>query len=129
MEYRLALKEYNATLKQTKLLGLKCESCGVVTAQPKLACGKCGLTDITIVYFDGSGVTQTFPAMNVVPQGREAEVPYIVALVGLSEGLGIIESPSSTAPGHANMNSRTDSLYAEYPFDEIISFPGTFGEL
>lgn len=129
MEYRLTLEEYNATLKQTKLLGLKCESCGAVMARPRLACEECGLTDIVIVDFCGSSVTQTLPPMSAVPEGREADSPYIVALIGLDQGLEMVGSPPSTAAGYADMKSRTDSLYDEYPFDEIFSVPGTFGEL
>jgi len=104
MEHKLTFKDYNAALKQTRLLGLKCESCGNVMAQSRLGCGKCGSTDLSIIDLKGSGVIQSFTVMNVAPEGREAEVPYIIVLVELSEGPWIMGNLSGIAPADAAMD-------------------------
>jgi hypothetical protein len=104
MEHKLTFKDYNAALKQAKLQGLKCESCGNVMAQPRLVCGKCGSTGLSVIDLKGSGVIQSFTVMNVAPEGREAEVPYIIVLVELSEGPWIMGNLSGTAPADATMD-------------------------
>jgi uncharacterized OB-fold protein len=103
MEYKLTFKDYNAALKENRLCGLKCESCGSVAAQPRLACGKCGSPHMELVDLHGTGIIQSFTVMNVAPEGREAEVPYIIVLVELSEGPWIMGNLSGIAPADANM--------------------------
>ena len=104
MEHRLTFKDYNAALKQNKLLGLKCRDCGDVTVQPRLACRKCGSNDLSIIEFKGAGIIQSFTVMNVAPEGREVEVPYIVVLVELNEGPWIMGNLSGIAPADATMD-------------------------
>ncbi len=86
MEAKLTFKDYNEGLKQGKLIGLKCGGCGEVTAQPKLLCGKCGGADLEGVELAGKGAIQTFTVNYVAAEGREAEAPYIVAIIELDEG-------------------------------------------
>ena len=86
MEYKLTFKEYNEALKKDKLLGLKCQECGVVTVPPKMACRKCTSTDTEVVELKGRGKIQTFTIVNVAPEGRESEVPYTIVMVELDEG-------------------------------------------
>ncbi len=104
MEHRLLFKDYNAALKQNKLLGLKCEACGDVAGQPGMACRKCGSTDLSIIELKGLGVIQSFTVMNVAPEGMEARVPYIVVLVELNEGPWIMGNLSGLSPLDANMD-------------------------
>jgi len=86
MEYKLTSKNYNEALKENKLLGLKCKECGTVTVPPKIACRKCAGSDMEIVELGGKGKIETFTVVNVTSEGREAEVPYVIVLVGLDEG-------------------------------------------
>jgi uncharacterized protein len=104
MEHKLTFKDYNAALKQNKLVGLKCEGCGEVAVQPRLACRKCGSVDLSIFDLNGAGVIQSFTVMNVAPEGREAAVPYIVALVALDEGPWIMGNLCGLAPAEATMD-------------------------
>jgi uncharacterized protein len=104
MEHKLTFKDYNAALKHNRLVALKCEGCGEVAVQPRLACCKCGSFDLSIVDLNGAGVIQTFTVMNVAPEGREAAVPYIVVLVALNEGPWIMGNLCGLAPTEASMN-------------------------
>ena len=81
MEYKLSFKEYNEALKQKKLLGLKCKSCGVVTVPPKMVCRSCASPDLEVMELKGNGKIQTFTTCNVAAEGREGEVPYTILLV------------------------------------------------
>jgi len=86
MEHKLTFKEYNEALKKNRLLGLKCNNCGEVIVQPRLACRQCGSYEMNIMDLQGSGNIQSFTVINVPPEGREPGVPYIVVMVELSEG-------------------------------------------
>jgi uncharacterized OB-fold protein len=82
----LTFKDFNEALKQGRLVGLKCRDCGEITAQPILLCGKCVSANLESIGLTGKGIIQTFTVNYVAAEGREAEAPYIVAIVELEEG-------------------------------------------
>jgi uncharacterized OB-fold protein len=86
VEAKLTFKDYNEGLKQGKLIGLKCSGCGDISAQPRLLCARCGSPDLAGLELAGKGAIQTFTVNFVAAEGREAEAPYIVAIVELDEG-------------------------------------------
>ena len=86
MEYKLIFKDYANALTKGKLLGLKCKDCGKITVPPKMTCQECGETNLDIVELSKRGKIVTFTVVNVAPEGRQNEVPYIIALVELDEG-------------------------------------------
>jgi len=86
MEYKLTFKDYADALTKGKLLGLKCKGCGSITVPPKMTCQECGGTDLDIAELSKKGKIATFTVVNVAPEGRQNEVPYIIALVELDEG-------------------------------------------
>ena len=103
MEYKLAFKEYSEALKQNKLLGLKCLDCGAITVPPKMACRKCTSPNMEIVELTGKGKIRTFTTVNVAPEGRESEVPYIIVLVELDEGPWLMGNLIENDPSNTNM--------------------------
>ncbi len=104
MEYKLSFKDYNEALKENKLLGLKCQQCGAITVPPKMVCRKCTSTDMEIVQLKGKGKIKTFTTVNVPPEGREEEVPYIILLVELDEGPWIMGNLAGIDPPTATMD-------------------------
>lgn len=86
MEYKLTFKDYAKALTRGKLLGLTCKSCGNITVPPKMTCQECGGTDLDIVELCKRGEIVTFTVVNVAAEGRQNEVPYIIAIVKLDEG-------------------------------------------
>jgi len=84
MEYKLTAKMFAEALKESKLLGLKCNKCGAYTAPPKKVCMECGSEDMEIVQLSGKGQIRTFTVIRVPPEGFEA--PYIVGMAELDEG-------------------------------------------
>ena len=105
MEYKLNYKEYSEALKQQKLLGLKCKSCGTVTVPPKMVCRSCASPELEVVELKGNGRVQTFTTCNVAPEGREEEVPYIISLVELDEGPWITGNIIGVEPEQATMET------------------------
>lgn len=86
MKYKLDFKTYSNALKENKLLGLKCQSCGNITCPPKLVCHECTGSDLEVVELSGTGVIKTFTTTYVAPKGREVEAPYTIVIVKLEEG-------------------------------------------
>ena len=103
MEQKLYFKEYNEALKQNKILGLKCRTCGAITVPPKMACRQCAGPDMEIVEVKGSGKIRTFTTVFVGAEGRESEVPYILVIVELEEGPWLIGNLEGVDPKTASM--------------------------
>jgi uncharacterized OB-fold protein len=104
VEYKLTFKDYAKGLTKGKLLGLKCNSCGNITVPPKMTCQECGGTDLDIVELSKMGKIVTFTVVNVAPEGRQNEVPYIIALVKLDEGPWIMGNLIDIDPARATMD-------------------------
>ena len=103
MEYKLTFKAYNEALKEDRLLGLECKSCGAITVPPKMVCRKCTSSELEIVQLKGTGDIKTFTTVNVAAEGRESEVPYTIVMVKLDEGPWIMGNLSGINPAEANM--------------------------
>lgn len=105
MEYPLTWKEYDKALRKNKLLGLKCKSCGAVTCPPKMTCDNCTGTDLEVTELTGKGKLVTYTVMQIAPEGRENETPYIMALVELDEGPWIFGRIGGVDPGKMTIES------------------------
>ncbi len=103
MEYKLTFKDYDESLKQNKLLGLRCQECGAITVPPKMVCGKCASPALDIVELSGKGEIQTFTTVYTAPEGRQDEVPYVIVLVELDEGPWIMGNLVDIDPRQATM--------------------------
>ena len=103
MKYKLTFKAYNAALKENRLLGLKCMSCGAVTTPPKMVCRQCTGSELEIIQLKGTGKIQTFTTVYVVPEGREEECPYVIVMVELDEGPWIMGNLDGVDPAQASL--------------------------
>ena len=103
MEHKLIFKDYNEALKQNKLLGLKCQSCGAITVPPKMVCRQCTSPDMEIIQLKGTGKIRTFTTVYVASEGREDEIPYTIVLIELDEGPWIMGNLGDIDPAQATM--------------------------
>jgi uncharacterized OB-fold protein len=104
VEYKLTFQEYNKALMKGKLLGLKCSTCGRITVPPKMACQDCGSLDLEVTEVSKEGKIVTFTVVNVGPEGRQNEVPYIIVLVQLDDGPWIMGNLIDIDPAKATMD-------------------------
>lgn len=103
MEHRLISKDYDEALRQNRLLGLKCRSCGAITVPPKIVCRQCTGSELDVVELKGSGKIRTFTTVNVASEGREDEVPYTIVMVELDEGPWLMGNLEGIDPASASM--------------------------
>jgi len=69
-----------------------------------MTCQECGGTDLDIVELGKGGKIVTFSVVNVAPEGRQNEVPYIIVLVKLDEGPWIMGNLIDIDPARASMD-------------------------
>ena len=82
----LSLVEYEEGLRNGKLLGLRCASCGGITSHPMPVCQWCGGRSLARAELCGEGELMTFTVIRVPSEGFEEEAPYIPCLVKTKEG-------------------------------------------
>lgn len=118
MEYLLTSNKFAEALKEGKLLGLKCNQCGVYTVPPQKVCSECHSEDMEVVELSRKGEVRSFTVIHIPAEGFDA--PYIVALVELEEGPWVTVSIIDFDPEQATMEligrkGRID--YKEVPAD------------
>lgn len=104
MEYKLPFKDYNKALRKSKLMGLRCNSCGAITCPPKASCHECTGLDLDITELSGKGSVVTFTTSFIAPQGRENELPYTIVIVHLDEGPWIMGNLIDMEPGKVDFD-------------------------
>ena len=103
MASNITVKEYFAALKENRLPGVKCKSCGFVTSPPRLACRKCGGHDTQLVELSGKGKIVTFTSVYIPPENRRNQAPYLVVMVELDEGPWIMGNLNGLDPTTATI--------------------------
>lgn len=73
-------------LKDGRLMGTKCRSCGAFSFPPRADCEVCMSGDFEFLELSGRSTLQTFTKIVAAPTGFEDVVPYTVGVVDLEEG-------------------------------------------
>ena len=104
MAIKLSFKEYDAALREGRLLGLKC-GCGDILCPPRGVCARCGNGDLEVVELSGKGKIASFTTLFVVAEGRDKELPYALAMVALDEGPYLIGRIDTNCPDKLDMSA------------------------
>ncbi len=104
MKSKLIFRDYSEALKSNRLLGTACRECGTITCPPKMTCQQCAGMDLDVTELSGRGKIMTFTTVYVAPQGKEAEAPYTIVLVELTEGPWIMGNLIDIDPAESGMN-------------------------
>lgn len=81
-----SVKSFYDFLGKRKLMGVKCLKCNFVFAPPRPICPHCGSTRLAWMELSGKGKIATYTVIHVGPSELSSETPYVVGVVGLSEG-------------------------------------------
>ena len=90
-------KEFNAAtyyaylVEEKRLMGVRCRSCGELSAVPRPICAGCHGKDMEWHQFSGNGRLSTFTCISIVPvamgkKGYGRDNPYCTGIVTLEEG-------------------------------------------
>ena len=73
-----------------KLLSvLQCPKCEKLQLAPAAVCRHCGAGEIKETFITGTGELYSYTIIHVPPEGWEKEVPCIVGVISLVEGLNV----------------------------------------
>lgn len=78
--------DYMSGLNKRNILGSKCKKCGHLMIPLKPVCSNCGSFDVEIFETKGEGILKNFTIIYIAPEKFKDKIPYVVALVELSEG-------------------------------------------
>jgi uncharacterized OB-fold protein len=80
----MAYHVFKESLKDGRLLGLKCSQCQTLVIPPSAVCPACRGSRFEPHAFSGQGVLRTFTIIRVGPSGFPT--PYVIAMAELAEG-------------------------------------------
>ena len=78
--------EFAEHLKNGKIMGTRCRSCGTITFPPRADCEKCMESDWEFHQYSGKAKLVTFTQVSAAPTGFEDMVPYTIGVADLPEG-------------------------------------------
>jgi uncharacterized OB-fold protein len=78
--------DFAGHLKDGRLMGTRCKSCGATSFPPRADCDECMSGDFDFVEISGRGELNTFTKIVAAPTGFDDLAPYIVGVVDLEEG-------------------------------------------
>ena len=82
---------FYAFLQEGRLMGVRCNDCGRLSAEPRPMCPACHRQDMSWHQFKGTGTLGAFTCISVVPEamadrGYGRNNPYCTGIVALDEG-------------------------------------------
>lgn len=92
------VSDFAVHLKDGRLMGSRCVSCGYTTFPPRADCPSCLAGDFEFVEYGGRGTIYTFTVIAAAPTGFEDAAPYTVAVVDLDEGGRLLGWVGDTIP-------------------------------
>ncbi len=79
-------KKFVEGLREGKLLGMKCKSCGNTITPPSAVCPGCHSMDLEWIELSKEGTLATYTIIHVAPDAFKDKAPYAVGVVRLDGG-------------------------------------------
>ena len=126
MVERIPIAGYLKLGEQDHLEGQRCDACGAVFLDRRVACGRCGKTEFTAARLGDTGTLRSF---TIVHRGaRGVPVPFVSAVVDLDGG-GVVRAnlvevapdPAAITPGMA-VQMRTYVVDTDDDGNEAVAF-------
>lgn len=107
-------------LKRGELLAQRCAGCGVLRHPPRAACGRCPSLDWAPVALAGTGSIYSY-TIHHHPPIPGFEMPYVVALVELDEGVRMLANTIGIEPGDVTVGMRVRAEFVA--IDDELTLP------
>ncbi len=99
------------------LIGVKCSKCSTLYFPPREICLKCRSSKFEPYKFKGTGEVVTHTTIRVAPLGFELQVPYVVAIIQLSEGPRLTAQVVDCNPEDAKIGSKVKMVFRKISED------------
>jgi uncharacterized OB-fold protein len=80
------VSDFAVHLKDGRLMGSACSSCGATSFPPRADCADCLSGEFEYREVSGRGTVYTYSVISAAPTGFDDEVPYTIVVVDLEEG-------------------------------------------
>lgn len=95
-------------------LGAKCGVCQKVFFPPRIVCDNCGrksLNQVKPYQLKGNGMIRTFSVVHEAPRGFETQIPYVVALIEMDEGVCLTAQVVDVDPKAVHIGMRVKDVF------------------
>jgi uncharacterized OB-fold protein len=95
-------------------LGSKCGVCEKVFFPPRVVCDNCGRKSIgkmTPLQLKGHGTVFTFSVVHEAPRGFETQIPYVVGLIEMDEGVKLTAQIVDCEPEDVHIGMRVKDVF------------------
>lgn len=99
-------------LKQGRLMGQKCPSCGKVYAPPRGSCAKCGVATTDQVQLSDKATVESFTIVHIPIPGNPIKPPYVIAnLVPDGSNISFIHLVSECENDAVHIGQRVQAVW------------------
>lgn len=97
-----------------KFLIQRCTDCSSIWFYPSPICPNCSSDNWTTVEADGTGIVESFTVVHHAPSDAfRADVPYIIALVELVEGVRVMGNIVDCGPGEVGIGDDVELVWEQ----------------
>lgn len=108
--------------KRGELRIQQCQSCGALAHYPRLVCPHCGSQEKAWITASGKGTVYSYTVLHRAPSPAfAAEVPYVVAIIELDEGVRLMSNVVDCPPDEVRCGQRVKVRFDEV--NEAVSLP------
>jgi hypothetical protein len=97
--------------RRYRLEGAKCTACGKVSFPPRLICPECKSRSFEPVRLKENGTIVTYTVIRVAPKQFSKEIPYVVAIVELEDGVRLTTQVADCGPEEVAIGARVKMVF------------------
>ena len=106
-------------LREGRLMGARCESCGALHLPPRPMCARCFGSDMRWFPFSGAGRLAGFTVIHVglpvmAAEGYSRDKPYASGIVRLAEGPAISARIVGAAPDALRVGMEVEAVFPQH---------------
>lgn len=94
-----------------RLVGERCVSCGAAFFPPRAVCPRCGKRELEEYKLSERGQVVSWTVIRNPPREYEKYAPYVVALVGLDDGIRVLSQVVDVEPEEMKTGMRVEATF------------------
>ncbi|MEM4728534.1 MAG: Zn-ribbon domain-containing OB-fold protein [Thermoplasmata archaeon] len=110
----VAIGTYLNGLKEGRILGVRCSSCGRIMVPPRMFCEQCFIPLTEFVSVRDHGTVNTFAICYIrtdASRQKTPQIPAVIELDGASPGMGILHLLGEVAPEAVRVGMRVRAVW------------------
>ncbi|MEM2876044.1 MAG: Zn-ribbon domain-containing OB-fold protein [Candidatus Bathyarchaeia archaeon] len=104
-EHPFTVKSFFDFLREGKLMGVRCSSCGEIMWPPRPICKSCGKMGLEWIELRPTGTVEALTVIHVAPNKFRDEAPYPLAIVKLDDGPRVTAKITNFKLGEVSVGS------------------------